>query len=80
MNITTMTLQEAMIDSAWCRDSGPLQSRTEIADMLLVLNKCRRVKGSAVTGAGMRQGERATESGRGCVTGHKPTAATSVRC
>lgn len=47
----------AMIDSTWCGHSRPLQSRTEIAGMLQVLNKCRRVKGSAVTGAGKRQGQ-----------------------
>lgn len=64
MNIGTVTVQEAMIDSTWCGRSRPLQNRTEIADMLRGLNKCRRVKGSAVARAGARQREGATESGR----------------
>lgn len=75
MNISTVTVQEAVIDSTWCGHSRPLRNRTEIAGVLHVLNKCRRVKGSAVTGAGMRQREGATKSGRGSVTGHKPTGA-----
>lgn len=73
MNISTVTVQEAMIDSTWCGHSKPLQNRTEIASMLQVLNKCRRVKGSAVTRAGMRQREGATESGQGSITRLKPT-------
>lgn len=72
MNISTVTVQEAVIDSTWCGHSRPLQNRTEIADMLRVLNKCRRVKGSAVTRARTRQREGASEIGRGSITRHKP--------
>lgn len=54
MNISAVTVREAVIDSAWCGQSRPLQSGTEIASVLPVLNECRRVKGSAVTGAGRR--------------------------
>lgn len=54
MNVSTVTVQEVVIDSGWCGHSRPLQNRTEIASVLPVLNKCRRVKGSAVTGAGIR--------------------------
>ncbi len=54
-----------------CRHSRPLQNRTEIASMLKVRNKCRRVTRSAVTRAGMRQREGATERGRGTVLRHK---------
>lgn len=56
-----VTVQDAVIDSTWCGHDRPLQSRTEIADMVQVLNNCRRVKGSAVTGAEMRQRERERE-------------------
>lgn len=73
MNISTMTVQEAVIDSTWCGYSKPLQNRTEIASELQVRNRCRRVKGSAVTGAGMRQRRGATESGRGSISRHKAT-------
>lgn len=54
MRLSTVTVREAVIDSAWCGQSRPLQSRTEIASMLPVLNERKRVKGSAVTGAGRR--------------------------
>lgn len=58
---------------AGIHSSRTLQNRTEIASKQQVLNKCRRVKGSAVTGVRMRQREGATESGRGSITRHKPT-------
>lgn len=66
-----MTLQEAMIDSTWCRHSkGHSGNWTEIAAVLRVLNKCGRVKGSAVTRVGMKLREGATESGR-CTTARR---------
>lgn len=76
MNISRVTLQRVVIDSNWCgRSRTTLHRRTEIAGMLQVLNKCRRVKGSAVTRAGVTQREGATESGRPHYqtkpTGHK---------
>lgn len=73
MNISTVTVQIAEIDSTWCGHSRPLQNRTEIASKLQVLNTCRWVKGSAVTGAGMRQREGANERGRGSIIRHKHT-------
>lgn len=54
MSSSAVTVREAVIDSAWCGQSRPLRSRTEIASMLPVLNERKRVKGSAVTGAGRR--------------------------
>lgn len=60
MSISTVNVQEAVIDSTWCGHSRPLQNRTEIAGMLQVLNRCRRVKGSAVSRVGMRRREGAS--------------------
>lgn len=58
-----MSSVKALDDSTWCRNSKPLHNWTEIAGVLQDQNKCKRVKGSAVSWRGMdRKKERVAEA------------------